>query len=47
MDINARLEKLERENRRMRKIGIVTAVVVSAVIVGGQAKTSRAVWDRR
>lgn len=31
MDVNARVEQLERENRRMKKIGIVSAVVVSAV----------------
>ena len=43
MDINARLEKLERENRRMRKIGIVAGVVVSMFIVGGQAKTNKVV----
>ena len=35
MDINARLEKLEGENRRMKKIGIVAAVVVSAVDLAG------------
>lgn len=40
MDINARLEKLEREDRRMKKIGIVAAVVVSTVILGGQARPS-------
>ena len=43
MDINARLKKLERENRRMKKIGIVAAVVVSTVIIGGQAKTNKVV----
>lgn len=42
-DIICRLEKLERENRRLKKIGIVAAVVVSAVIVGGQAKTNKVV----
>ena len=35
MDINARLEKLERQNRLMKKIGIVAAVVVSAVVLAG------------
>ena len=40
MDINARLEKLERENPRMKKIGIVAVVVVSTFIIGGQAKTT-------
>src|SRR2546429_3574074 len=43
MDINARVEKLERENRRMKKIGIVAAVVVSTLIIGGQAKTKKVV----
>lgn len=43
MDINLRLEKLERENRRMKRIGIAAAVVVSTFIVGGQAKTSKIV----
>src|SRR6266480_2414640 len=43
MDINARVEKLERENRRMKKIGIVAAVVVSTLIIGGQAKTNKVV----
>ena len=43
MDINTRLEKLERENRRIKKIGIVAAVVVSTVILGGQAKTNKVV----
>lgn len=41
--IICRLEKLERENRRMKNIGIVAAVVVSMFIVGGQAKTSKVV----
>ena len=43
MDVNARVEQLERENRRMKKIGIVAAVVVSTVIIGGQAKTDKVV----
>lgn len=43
MDINGRLEKLERENRRMKKIGIVAGVVVSTFIIGGQAKTNKVV----
>jgi hypothetical protein len=42
-EIIHRLEKLERENRRMKKIGIVSAVVVSTLIIGGQAKTSKVV----
>jgi len=43
MDINARLEKLERENRRMKKISIVAAVVLSCLILGGQATTKKVV----
>ena len=43
MDISGRLEKLERENRRTKKIGIVAAVVVSCLIIGGQAKTNKVV----
>lgn len=43
MDIDLRLEKLERENRRMKKIGIVAAVAVSTFIIGGQARPSRTV----
>ena len=31
MDIDARLEKLERENRRMKKIGIVGIVFASVL----------------
>jgi hypothetical protein len=42
-DIIHRLEKLETENRRMKKIGIVAGIVVSMFIVGGQAKTARVV----
>ena len=43
MDINARLEKLERENRRMKKIGIVASVVLAMFIVGCHAKASKIV----
>ena len=43
MEINARLEKLERENRWMKKIGIVATVVLSTLIIGGQAKTNKVV----
>jgi hypothetical protein len=43
MDINARLEKLERENRRMKKIGIVAIVFASVLFISGQAKTNKIV----
>jgi len=43
MDINARLEKLERENRRMKKIGIVGIVFASVLFFSGQAKTNKVV----
>jgi len=43
MDINARLEKLERENRRTKKIGIVAIVFASVLFVSGQAKTNKVV----
>jgi hypothetical protein len=43
MDINARLERLERENRRMKKIGIVAIVFASVLFISGQAKTNRVV----
>jgi hypothetical protein len=43
MDINARLEKLERENRRMKKIGIVSIVFASVLFISGQAKTNKVV----
>jgi hypothetical protein len=43
MDINARLEKLEKENRRMKKIGIVAIVFTSVLFISGQAKTDRVV----
>ena len=43
MDINARLEKVERENRRMKKIGIVAIVFVSVLFISGQAKTNKVV----
>jgi len=43
MDINARLEKLERENRRMKKIGIVAIVFTSVLFISGQAKTNEVV----
>src|SRR5215469_4289893 len=43
MDINTRLEKPERENRRMKKIGIVGIVFVSVLFIRGQAKTDKVV----
>ena len=43
MDINARLEKLERENRWMKKIGIVAIVFASVLFISGQAKTNKVV----
>jgi hypothetical protein len=43
MDINARLEKVERENRRMKKIGIVTIVFASVLFISGQEKTNKVV----
>jgi hypothetical protein len=42
-EINARLERLERENRRMKKIGIVAIVFASVLFVSGQAKTNKVV----
>lgn len=43
MDIDARLEKLERENRRMKMIGIVGIVFASVLFFSGQAKTNKVV----
>ena len=43
MDINARVEKLERENRRMKQIGLVAALFASTLILGGEAKTNKVV----
>ena len=43
MDINGRLEKLERENRRMKKAGIVGIVFASVLFISGQAKTNKVV----
>lgn len=43
MDIDARLEKLERENRRMKKVGIVGIVFASVLFFSGQAKTNKVV----
>src|SRR5215469_16215685 len=40
MDLNARLEKLERENRRMKKIGIVGIVFASVLFFSGQAEAN-------
>lgn len=41
--INARLEKLERENRRMKKVGIVAIVFASVLFISGQATTNKVV----
>ena len=43
MDINARAEKLDRENRRMKKIGFVAIVFASVLLMSGQAKMNRVV----
>ena len=43
MDINARLEKLEKENRRMKKLGLVGIVFASVLFISGQAKTNKIV----
>jgi len=42
-NVNARLEKLERENRRMKKIGIVAVVFASVLFISGQATTNKVV----
>jgi hypothetical protein len=42
-EINARLERLERENRRMKKIGIVAIVFASVLFVSSQATTNKVV----
>ena len=42
-EINARLAKLERENRRMKKIGIVSIVFASVLFISGQATTNKVV----
>ena len=38
----ARVEKLERQNRWMKRVGIVASVLVAAVTVMGQAQTNKA-----
>src|SRR5215510_5290231 len=43
MDVNARLERLEKENRRMKKIGIVAIVFASVLFISGQAKTNKVI----
>jgi hypothetical protein len=46
-EINARLEKLERENSRMKKIGIAAIVFVSVLFISGQAKTNQSCRGER
>src|SRR5215468_10792936 len=41
--INARLEKLDNENRGMKKIGIVAIVFASVLFISGQATTNKVV----
>jgi hypothetical protein len=41
--LTTRLVKLERENRRMKQIGIVAAVFVSVLFVSAQTKTNKIV----
>ena len=44
-DIITRFEKLERENRRMKKIGAVIAVLVCILFVSGQAKSGNKIVE--
>lgn len=37
--LNTRLQKLEAQNLRMKKIGIVTILFASVIVLSGQAKT--------
>ncbi len=41
MDIDARLETLEGENRRIKTLGIVAIVFASVLFISGQAKTNK------
>jgi hypothetical protein len=41
--IQSRLEKLERENRRVKRIGALAALIGGSLLLMGQAKTSRTV----
>jgi hypothetical protein len=41
--LNARVEKLEKQNHRMKAMGIVVAVIVAAIFVGGQDKTNKVI----
>ena len=43
MDIQARLEKLEKENRRIKKMGVVAMALASVLFISGQAKTNKVV----
>jgi len=42
-DVSARLERLETENRRMKKLGLVVLIFASVFFVSGQAKTNKVV----
>ena len=41
--IQSRLEKLERENRRVKRFGALAALIGGSLLLMGQAKTSRTV----
>ncbi|SRR5258708_641634 len=43
LDIHARLEKLERENRQMKRLGIVLAVLASTFFISGQAHINKTI----
>jgi hypothetical protein len=42
-DVRFRIEKLERENRRLKRIGALAALISASLLLMGQAKTSRTV----
>lgn len=46
-NVTARLEKLERENRRLKQVGAVALVLVASVLLMGQAKQSRTIEAER
>jgi hypothetical protein len=41
--VRGRLEKLEKQNRRLRRVGVGALMVVASVLLMGQARTSRTV----